>query len=53
MRSVIKTPYGAWKRAYIGHGEVYAKTVLEEKYKLLEVFKAHIGSFGKIYPVYI
>lgn len=50
---LLKLPDGIWKRAYIGHGEIYAKTVLEEKYKHLEVFKAHIHSFGKVYPVYI
>lgn len=50
---LLKLPDGAWKRASIGHGEVYAKTALEEKYKCLEVFKAHISSFGKAYSVYI
>lgn len=50
---LLKLPDGIWKRAYIGHGEVYAKTVLEDKYRRLEVFKAHITSFRKLLPVYI
>lgn len=50
---LLKLPDGAWKRACIGHGEVYAKTVLEDKYKCLEVFKAYISCFGKTCPIYI
>lgn len=50
---LLRLPDGIWKRAYIGHGEVYAKTVLEDKYKHLEVFKANITSFRKVYPIYI
>ncbi|MCL6243271.1 hypothetical protein M5F04_01600 [Acinetobacter sp. ANC 7200] len=50
---LLRLPDGIWRRAYIGHGEVYAKTVLEDKYKCLDVFKAHISSFGEIHPVYI
>lgn len=50
---LLRLPDNIWKRAFIGHGEVYVKTVLEDKYKHLEVFKSHISSFGKVYPVYI